>query len=584
MALQIRRGPTAQRLLKTFAEGEIIFDTDLQEVFIGDGETLGGKAVTTYTDANAVDAVGAALESATGNVTFTYDGEGGIEATVTLDGTYNDVVQDTTPQLGGDLDLNSNDITGTGNIDITGSVTASAGFVGDLTGNADTVTNGVYTNSTFYIGTTNLAFNRATNEQTLSGISISGNAATASKLENIRTINGVDFDGTADIVVADSTKLPTTGGTVSGNLIVGGDLTVNGTTTTVNSTTLDVVDLNITIAKDAANAAAANGAGLTIAGANATITYNSSNDRIVINKDITANVVGNVTGDVTGNVSGSSGSTTGNAATVTNGVYTSGDQEINGVKSFLSGITGNLTGDVNGNVTGNVTGSVYGSVYAFDSSQMVDSSSKEITASRVTVSNLYARETNLSCNSNVLFLADADFEGTTYFLGENPADFLSGIRVSSIIQPSPDFVDVAHVLITPTKTTFATPVQFGRYTTTERDALRDVVNNLSAMDAADASTIDSVLRLDMTASQPYPPFVIGDSVTISGVTPVEYNGTRTVVECTTTVISFANNTGITDPVTVGGTIAGPVSNGTVIYNSTLAKFQGRAGGAWVDLN
>ena len=32
----------------------------------------------------------------------------------------NNVVEDTTPQLGGNLDLNSNDITGTGNIDITG--------------------------------------------------------------------------------------------------------------------------------------------------------------------------------------------------------------------------------------------------------------------------------------------------------------------------------------------------------------------------------------------------------------------------------------------------------------------------------
>ena len=36
-----------------------------------------------------------------------------------------DIVTDTTPQLGGDLDLNSNDITGTGNINITGSLTAS---------------------------------------------------------------------------------------------------------------------------------------------------------------------------------------------------------------------------------------------------------------------------------------------------------------------------------------------------------------------------------------------------------------------------------------------------------------------------
>ena len=36
-----------------------------------------------------------------------------------------DVVNDTTPQLGGNLDLNSNDITGTGNIDITGTIDVS---------------------------------------------------------------------------------------------------------------------------------------------------------------------------------------------------------------------------------------------------------------------------------------------------------------------------------------------------------------------------------------------------------------------------------------------------------------------------
>jgi len=36
------------------------------------------------------------------------------------------VVEDTTPQLGGDLDLNSNDITGTGSVDITGNVIAQS--------------------------------------------------------------------------------------------------------------------------------------------------------------------------------------------------------------------------------------------------------------------------------------------------------------------------------------------------------------------------------------------------------------------------------------------------------------------------
>ena len=39
-----------------------------------------------------------------------------------------DVVDDTTPQLGGDLDLNSNNITGTGNVNITGNVTATTYF------------------------------------------------------------------------------------------------------------------------------------------------------------------------------------------------------------------------------------------------------------------------------------------------------------------------------------------------------------------------------------------------------------------------------------------------------------------------
>jgi hypothetical protein len=53
----------------------------------------------------------------------------------------------------------------------------------------------------------------------------------------------------------------------------------------------------------------------------------------------TGNVVGNVTGNVTGNVSGSSGSCTGNAATVTNGVYTTGNQSIAGLKTFTGGVT-----------------------------------------------------------------------------------------------------------------------------------------------------------------------------------------------------------------------------------------------------
>jgi hypothetical protein len=93
------------------------------------------------------------------------------------------------------------------------------------------------------------------------------------------------FATTAQGALADA-ALPATGGTISGALIVSGNLTVSGTTTTVNSQTLDVADLNITVAHGAADAAAANGAGLTVDGANATIIYESTGDQWAFNKPI----------------------------------------------------------------------------------------------------------------------------------------------------------------------------------------------------------------------------------------------------------------------------------------------------------
>lgn len=49
-------------------------------------------------------------------------------------------------------------------------------------------------------------------------IGVSGNAGTATKLAAARSINGVAFDGTSNITVADATKLPTAGGTMTGSI------------------------------------------------------------------------------------------------------------------------------------------------------------------------------------------------------------------------------------------------------------------------------------------------------------------------------------------------------------------------------
>jgi hypothetical protein len=55
---------------------------------------------------------------------------------------------------------------------------------------------------------------------------------------------------------------------------------------------------------------------------------------------VVGNVTGNLTGNVTGNVTGDvTGDLTGNADTVTNGVYTTGDQTIAGFKTFSSDVT-----------------------------------------------------------------------------------------------------------------------------------------------------------------------------------------------------------------------------------------------------
>lgn len=55
---------------------------------------------------------------------------------------------------------------------------AAGTITAELNGNAATVTNGVYTTSSFYIGTTQISASRTSASQTLTGINIDGNAAT----------------------------------------------------------------------------------------------------------------------------------------------------------------------------------------------------------------------------------------------------------------------------------------------------------------------------------------------------------------------------------------------------------------------
>lgn len=118
--------------------------------------------------------------------------------------------------------------------------------------------------------------------------------------------------------------------TISGNLLV------TGTTTTINATTLDIKDLNVTVAKGAASAAAANGAGLTVDGASATITYISATDTWNFNKYIN---IGNSSVNATVN----STTFTGTSLTANNSSFLGGTAAANFVQNTDSRtLSGNL--------------------------------------------------------------------------------------------------------------------------------------------------------------------------------------------------------------------------------------------------
>ena len=108
-------------------------------------------------------------------------------------------------------------------------------------------------------------------------------------IEKFRTTGiGVSIVGTgntATITGPENLVLdPAVVGDATGKVIILGDLQVDGTTTEINSTTLTVDDKSIVLASGAADSAAANGAGIEIDGASATLQYASTGDKWVFNK------------------------------------------------------------------------------------------------------------------------------------------------------------------------------------------------------------------------------------------------------------------------------------------------------------
>lgn len=207
MALRLRRGTDAQRGTITPAEGELIFTTDTKKIYAGDGSTVGGRIVS------------------------------GI----------NNVLEDITPQLGGNLDINNKDILGTGNINVTGNVIAN-NFIGDYKGSivgddSSVLVDAVNNKITGIVDTTSITATSVVVNGTLSATALQGpltGAVTGDASGNHSgTFSGVitatgtlDGDLTGSVFADDSTlivdginKNLTVNSIVASDIAVAGNLT-----------------------------------------------------------------------------------------------------------------------------------------------------------------------------------------------------------------------------------------------------------------------------------------------------------------------------------------------------------------------
>lgn len=131
MPFQIRRGSDASRATITPAAGELIYTTDTKEVWIGDGSTLGGNPVTSaglvgQIQNTAADLFNNGLHS---GIIFTYD-QVNQQINTFVSKT---LLNEASPTLGGNLNLNSYSINGNGSIAIVGTIEAST-IIGDFKG------------------------------------------------------------------------------------------------------------------------------------------------------------------------------------------------------------------------------------------------------------------------------------------------------------------------------------------------------------------------------------------------------------------------------------------------------------------
>jgi len=280
-----------------------------------------------------------------------------------------------TIQNGGNIRIPTFSVHANGIVYSASNVTISASDFGTMAvqdANAVNITGGTINGTTIGLTTaaaarfSNVSIGNVTIRDNLdlqAGATVSGNLATGGSQSVAGNLNvtgagtiGGNLTVTGNISIGDdvyvagklySNDITAAAVTVDGDATITGNLFVQGTTTTVNSSTVSVGDLNLTLAKDSTTAGASTGAGITVVGPTtpATFTYNGVNDSWNLNKDT------NITGTLT--VSGTQTYT--GASTYSGIVNANGGIAVDTDKFTVADATGNTyidgTLQVNGGTT-----------------------------------------------------------------------------------------------------------------------------------------------------------------------------------------------------------------------------------------
>ena len=181
--------------------------------------------------------------------------------------------------IAGNLTLTGGTINSTGGVNISGNLSAgNISTTGELAANITSL--GTSSFSTINVSTlANVTATAASTSTTTGALKVAGGAGVVGNV-NAGNISATNITGT--LATAAQTNV-TSVGTLSG-LTVAGNVASTGSTFYIDNTTVGFGDINITVARNAGTAAAASGGGLTVAGGNATLTYNDSDDSWNLNK------------------------------------------------------------------------------------------------------------------------------------------------------------------------------------------------------------------------------------------------------------------------------------------------------------